>query len=121
METMSFRCRRESYKVLISEIHRSILLLVREQDVLSSPQLTYVGLRQRVQPRDVMALCGIYVDDYFSVGPHNIVASFLEHLRSIWETTDPVFLTPGIEFSFLGITLELEEKEKRGLSVRSVS
>ena len=49
METMSFRCRRESYKVLISEIHRSILLLVREQDVLSSPQLTYVGLCQRVQ------------------------------------------------------------------------
>ena len=34
METMTFRSRGESYKVLISEIHRSILLLVREQDVL---------------------------------------------------------------------------------------
>ena len=33
--------------------------------------------------------------------------SFLEHLRSIWKTTEPVFLTPGMEFSFLGITLEL--------------
>ena len=51
-----------SYKVLISEIHRSILLLVREQDVLSTPQLTYACLSQRVQPQDVMALCGIYVD-----------------------------------------------------------
>ena len=99
--------RGESYKVLISEIHRSILLLVREQDVLTSPQLTYAGLKQRVQPKDVMALCGIYVDDYLSVGPHDIVTSFLEHLRSIWKTTDPVFLTPGMEFSFLGITLEL--------------
>ena len=47
------------------------------------------------------------VDDYLSVGPHDIVTSFLEHLRSIWKTTDPVFLTPGMEFSFLGITLEL--------------
>ena len=60
-----------------------------------------------VQPKDVMALCGIYVDDYLSVGPHDIVTSFLEHLRSIWKTTDPVFLTPGMEFSFLGVTLEL--------------
>ena len=33
--------------------------------------------------------------------------SFLEHLRQIWKTTEPVFLTPGTEFSFLGITLEL--------------
>ena len=44
---------------------------------------------------------------YLSVGPRDIVTSFLEHLRSIWKTTDPVFLTPGDEFSFLGITLEL--------------
>ena len=107
METMSFRCRGESYKVLISEIHRSILLLVREQDFLSTPKLTYAGLSQRVQPQDVLALWGIYVDDYLSVGPHDIVTSFLEHLRSIWKTTDPVFLTPGDEFSFLGITLEV--------------
>ena len=80
--------------ILISEIHRSILLLVREQDVLKSPQLTYAGLNQRVQPKDVIALCGIYVDDYLSVGPLDIVTSFLEHLRSIWKTTEPVFLTP---------------------------
>ena len=53
-----------------------------------------------------MARCGIYVDDYLSVGPHDIVTSFLEHLRSTWKTTEPVFLTPGMEFSFLGITLE---------------
>ena len=49
METMCFRCSGESYKVLISEIRRSILLLVREQDVLASPQLTYAGLSQRVE------------------------------------------------------------------------
>ena len=83
METMSFRCRGESFKVLISEIHRSILLLVREQDVLSTPQATYTGLSQRVQPKDVLALCGVYMDDYLSVDPHDIVTSFLEHLRAI--------------------------------------
>ena len=87
--------------------HRSILLLVRQQDVLSTPQLTDAGLSQRVQPQDVLALCGIYVDDCLSVGPHDIVTSFLEHLRGIWKTTDPVYLTPGDESSFLGITLEL--------------
>ena len=37
------------------------------------------------------------------MGPHDIVSSFLE----IWKTIDPVYLTPGDEFSFLGITLEL--------------
>ena len=99
METMSFRCRGGPYKVLISEIHRSILLLVREQDVLSTPKLTYAGLSQRVQPQDVLALCCIYVDDSSSVGPHDIVTSFLEHLRAIWKTTDPVYLTPGDELS----------------------
>ena len=54
METMTFRSRGETYKVLISEIHRSILLLVREQDVFNSPQKTYAGLSQRVHPKDVM-------------------------------------------------------------------
>ena len=68
---------------------------MREQDVLSTPQLTYAGLSQRVQPKDVLALCGVYVDDYLSVGPHDNVTSFLEHLRAVWKTTDPVYLTPG--------------------------
>ena len=81
--------------------------MVREQDVLSTPKLTFNGLSQRVQPKDVLALCGIYVDDYLSVGPHDIVTSFLEHLSAIWKTLDPVYLTPGDAFSFLGINLEL--------------
>ena len=86
METMTFRSRGESYRVLISEIHRSILLLVREQECLEvTTAFTYAGLNQRVQPKDVMALCGIYVDDYLSVGPLDIVTSFLEPLRSIWK------------------------------------
>ena len=51
-------------------------------------ELPYAALSQRVQPQDVLALCGIYVDDYLSVGPHDIVTSFLEHLRSVWKTTD---------------------------------
>ena len=54
-----------------------------------------------------MSLCGIYVDDYLSAGPHDIATTFLEHLRAIWKTTDPVYLTPGDEFSFLGVNLEL--------------
>ena len=56
---------------------------MREQDVFSS-QLTYAGLSQRAQPKDVMALCGIYVDDYLSVGPHDIVTSNLIGLSSCW-------------------------------------
>ena len=113
METMTFRSRGESYKVLISEIHRSILLLVREQDVLASPQLTYAGLSQRVQPKDVMALCGIYVDDFLSVGPHDIVTSILEHLRSIWKTTDPVS-SPLLGYYFIRKpTLKLSWKSTR--------
>ena len=108
MEKMNFRCRGESFRVLISEIHRSILLLVREQDIIDKPQTLDTGLTQRVQPKDVLALCGIYVDDYLTVGPKDVVTSFLEHLREIWKTTDPLYLTPGADFSFsMGITLEL--------------
>ena len=65
------------------------------------------GLSQRVQPFNILALCGIYVDDYLAVGPKDVVNAFFEHLRTTWKTTDPVFLAPGINFSFLGITLEL--------------
>ena len=106
MEKMNFRCRGELFRVLISEIHRSILV-VREQDIIDKPQTLDTGLTQRVQPKDVLALCGIYVDDYLTVGPKDVVTTFLEHLRGIWKTTDPLYLTPGADFSFLGITLEL--------------
>ena len=51
MEKMNFRCRGESFRVLISEIHRSILLLVREQDIIDKPQTLDTGLTQGVQPR----------------------------------------------------------------------
>ena len=53
------------------------------QKWLAAPKLTYTGLSQRVPPEDVLALWGIYVDDYLSVGPYDIVTSFLEHLRAI--------------------------------------
>ena len=43
-----------------------------------------------------LGLCGIYVDDCLSVGPRDIVTSFLEHLRAIWKTTDPMYLTGTI-------------------------
>ena len=59
METMSFRCRGEPFKVLTSEVHSSILLLVGGQDVLSTPKLTYTDLNQIVRPKNVLALCGV--------------------------------------------------------------
>ena len=106
METMSFRHRGESFKFLISEIHVFSFVGERTRCPINT-KLTYTGLSQRVQPQDVLALCGIYVDDYLSIGPHDIVTSLLEHLRAISKSTDPGYLTPGDEFSFLGITLEL--------------
>ena len=106
---MTFRCRGEAFKVLPSETHRSICLLVRERDVLKEPSTLESGLTQRVRPFNILALCGIHVDDYLAVGPKDVVNSFFEHLRAVWKTTDPVFLNPGVNFSFLGITLEPED------------
>ena len=107
MEKMRFRCRGESFKVVISEIHRSICLLVRERGVLKGPSMLLTEITQRVQPFNILALCGIYVDDYLAMGPKDVVNAFFEHLRMTWKTTDPVFLNPGINFNFLGITLEI--------------
>ena len=107
MSKMKFRAKGESYCVKVSEIHRSICLIVREADLLSQPVTLHTGLTHKVLPEKVAALCGIYVDDYISTGPKEIVSCFLSHLRITWKTSDPLFLIPGVDFSFLGITLEI--------------
>ena len=102
MEKMKFRCRGESFKVVVSEIHRSICLLVRERDVLKDPSTLSTGLSQRGQPFNILALCGIYVDDYLAVGPKDVVNAFFDHLRTTWKTTDPVFSRSRNQLQFLG-------------------
>ena len=91
----------------ISQIHRSLCLLVKESDLLAQPKLLHSGLTQRIVPEKVAAICGIYVDDYLVAGPEAIISPFLSHLRSIWKTSEPLYLEPGVSFSFLGISLEI--------------
>ena len=91
----------------ISQIHRSLCIITKESDLLLKPEPLHSGLTPWVLPENVAAICGIYVDDYLIAGPKTIIDPFLAHLRSIWKTSEPLYLEPGVNFSFLGITLEI--------------
>ena len=90
-----FRGRGETFRELVSQIHRSICLLARERAVLEQELSLPSNLSQLILPQNVLALCGIYVDDYLTTGPRDIINSFFEHLQTIWKTTDPQYLNPG--------------------------
>ena len=107
MAKIRFRSQGESYKVLLSEVHKSLCLIVKESSLISEPTTDSFGLTARVKPHDVAALSGIYVDDYLSVGPKKLLDDFLQQLRQKWKTSDPLFLKPGEELPFLGVTITM--------------
>ena len=68
--------------------------------------LTGFGLTSKVLPRDVVALSGIYVDDFLTTGPPRVVHDFMTHLRKLWKTSSPQYLTLENELTFLGVTIK---------------
>ena len=58
-------------------------------------------------PQEVIAMSGIFVDDFLTAGPTRVVSSFLATLRKMWKTSDPQFLTMNAELPFLGISIRM--------------
>ena len=56
---------------------------------------------------EVVALSGIYVDDFLIAGPPIVVESFLASLLKMWKTSDPQYLTMSSELPFLGVSIRM--------------
>ena len=60
----------EPYSVLLLQIHRSLCLIVRQRSLQNhTPSMDRLGLTSRVPPEEVIAMSGIYVDDFLTAGP----------------------------------------------------
>ena len=114
MANIRFRSQGEVGRILMSEVHGSLCPIVREKDIIASPTTDDLGLTSQVSPGNIKGLIGIYVDDYLTSGSKMLLHDFFQHLRGIWKTSDPLYLSPGMEFPFLGVTVE---KRSYGLLV----
>ena len=106
MANIRFRSQGEVMRILMSQVHRSLCHIVREKDIITSPTTDDFGLTSQVSPEDIKGLIGIYVDDYLASGSKVLLHDFFQHLRGIWKTSDPLYLSPGMDFPFLGVTVE---------------
>ena len=67
---MTFASEGESYAVILSQVHKSLCLIVKQQSLQDHfPTTDSFGLTSRVLPHQVVAHSGIYVDDFLTAGP----------------------------------------------------
>ena len=108
LTNLTFASEGESYAVILSQVHKSLCLIVKQQSLQDhSPTTDAFGLTSRVLPDQVVALSGIYVDDFLTAGPPLVVHSFLASLRKMWKTTDPQFLSLDADLPFLGVSIRM--------------
>ena len=81
----------EPAKVIISQVHQSLCMIVKERDLIEDPDISKFGITKRVEPNKILAMIGIYVDDYLTVGQPETVKNFLSYLRRLWNTSDPQY------------------------------
>ena len=107
LKNLTFTSQGECFSILLSQIHKSLCLIVRQKSLLDHPSTDYLGLTARVQPSDVIALSGIYLDDFLTAGPQPVIQSFLDTLRRKWKTSDPQFLAMNADLPFLGVSIRM--------------
>ena len=71
------------------------------------PISDYLGLTSRALPHQIIALSGIYVDEFLTAGPTHVVQSFLAAARKWWRTSDPQFLSLDADLPFLGVSIRM--------------
>ena len=106
MTKVKFKVQGEPIVVIVSQVHQSLCMLVKERDLIDNPDITAYGLTKRIEPRRILAMVGIYVDDYLTVGQPETVEKFLSYLRRLWNTSDPQYLSQSSELPFLGLTIQ---------------
>ena len=70
--------------MILSEIPKSLCLIVKTKNHIKKAETAMLVLTPKVKAENVTAMSGIYVDDYFTVGPPKIVDAF-----KIWKTSVP--------------------------------
>ena len=105
----------EPVTVVVSQVHQSLRMIVKDLD--DSPDISQYGITKRVEPKRILAMIGIYVDDYLTVGQPETIAKFLLYLRRLWNTSAPQYLSQGSELPFLGLTVQ---RPPRGLFLHQV-
>ena len=106
LTNLTFASEGESYAVILSQVHKSLCLIVKQQSLQDHlPSTDSFGLTSRVLPHQVVALSGIYVDDFLTASPPLVVRSFLAALRKMWRTSDPQFLSLDADLPFLGVSI----------------
>ena len=75
------------------------------------PSTDHLGLTSRVPPQEVVAMRGIYVDDFLIAGPSPVVRLFLATSRKMWKTSDPQYLTIDAELPFLGVSSRMTKDD----------
>ena len=73
MTKVRFTSERGRYSVILSQIHKSLCLIVKTSSLLDKPSTSHLGFTNQVRPQEVVAMSGNYVDDYLTVGPPLIV------------------------------------------------
>ena len=105
MTKVKFKVQGDTAKVIVSQVHQSLCMIVKERDLIDNPDISQYGITKRVEPTKILAMIGIYVDDYLTVGQPETVEEFLSYLRRLWNTSDPQYLSQSSELPFLGVTI----------------
>ena len=106
MTKVKFKVQGETAKVIVSQVHQSLCMIVKERDLIDNPDISQYGISKQVEPTKILAMIGIYVDDYLTVGQPETVEKFLSYLRRLWNTSDPQYLSQNSELPFLGLTVQ---------------
>ena len=107
LTNVTFTSQGESYAVILSQIHKSLCLIVKQQSLQDHlPSADHLGLTSRVLPHQVVALSGIYAHHWSSL----VVESFLDALRKMWRTSDPQFLSLDADLPFLGVSIRMTKE-----------
>ena len=106
MTKVKLKVQGESVKVIVSQVHQSLCMMVKERDLIGNSDISQYGITKRVEPKRILAMVGIYVDDYLTVGQPETVETFLSYLRRLWNTSAPQYLSQSSELPFLGLTIQ---------------
>ena len=52
-------------------------------------------------------MSGIYVDDFLTTGPPKLAQDLVDTLRRQWKTSEPLYLSPSVTLTFLGVTIKM--------------
>ena len=104
MTQVTFTAEGEPYSVILSEIHKSLCLIVKTKNLHKRAGTAEFGLTPKVRAEHVTAMA------YLKVGPPGVVDAFMTTLKKLWKTSEPQYLSFTQSLIFPGVTIEKKEE-----------